>query len=114
MGADGVTLIAAIEDGWIGMTMSRLDREDATVAGLYGLWVAPSARRAGIGRRLVAAAAAWARERGARRMVLLVVASNADAVALYRQAGFVETERTIPLPRDPSIVEIEMELTLDW
>jgi hypothetical protein len=39
---------------------------------------------------------------------LLVVAGNAHALAVYRRAGFAETGRTIPLPRDPSVMEIEM------
>ena len=41
-----------------------------------------------------------------------VVVSNAGAIGLYRRLGFRETGRTMLLARDPSIVEIEMELAL--
>jgi ribosomal protein S18 acetylase RimI-like enzyme len=37
-----------------------------------------------------------------------VIESNAGAIRLYHRAGFTETGRIVPLPRDPSVVEIEM------
>jgi ribosomal protein S18 acetylase RimI-like enzyme len=76
--------------------------------GLYGLWVEPEARGNGIGLALTGAVLDWARSCGARVVFLFVVAGNFEALALYRRAGFAETGRTIPLPRDPSVMEIEM------
>jgi ribosomal-protein-alanine N-acetyltransferase len=55
--------------------------------------VDPAARRDGLGARLLAAALAAAVARGARRCFLEVRASNADAQAFYRAAGFVEGGR---------------------
>jgi GNAT superfamily N-acetyltransferase len=50
--------------------------------------VAREARRAGIGRRLMEAVAAWARDRGAAEVVLTVWAGNAEAEAFYARLGY--------------------------
>ncbi|HSW03481.1 GNAT family N-acetyltransferase [Aquabacterium sp.] len=55
------------------------------------LAVAPSARRRGTGRALIAAACHWAFvQRGLPRVTLTVRSDRAPALALYRSAGFVE------------------------
>jgi [ribosomal protein S18]-alanine N-acetyltransferase len=55
------------------------------------LAVDPSARRGGVGRRLVETVIAEARSTGARMVLLEVRASNTSALSLYRAAGFVES-----------------------
>ena len=52
------------------------------------LYVHGDARRAGIGRALVAEAIERARARGCRRMELDVNEQNSDALAFYRSMGF--------------------------
>jgi ribosomal protein S18 acetylase RimI-like enzyme len=54
-----------------------------------GLAVAPAHRGRRIGRALVEAGVAAARDRGARRLTLRVLAGNAPARALYESCGFV-------------------------
>jgi ribosomal protein S18 acetylase RimI-like enzyme len=108
MGTDDATFVAEGAGGLIGMVTARRDLDTRDRVGLYGLWVEPGARGAGVGRALTDAVLDWAGSRGARLVHLLVVAGNAHALAVYRRAGFAETGRTIPLPRDPSVMEIEM------
>jgi ribosomal protein S18 acetylase RimI-like enzyme len=55
---------------------------------LEDLYVAPEARREGLGRTLVEAVADRARERGCRRVELDVSSENPAAMALYRSLGF--------------------------
>jgi ribosomal protein S18 acetylase RimI-like enzyme len=55
---------------------------------LEDLYVAVSARRRGLGRALVGAALARARERGARRIELDTIETNVRAIALYESLGF--------------------------
>ncbi|WP_328914935.1 MULTISPECIES: GNAT family N-acetyltransferase [unclassified Streptomyces] len=55
---------------------------------IQGLAVDPAVRGAGIGRALVEAACAAAREEGARRMTLRVLGHNAPARRLYESCGF--------------------------
>lgn len=57
---------------------------------LIGMMVRPEARRAGLGRALLDACVDEVRRIGAIEMLTLsVTATNADAVRLYRRAGFV-------------------------
>lgn len=62
--------------------------------GLYvqDLYVAPSERGGGLGRRLLAAAAAAGARRGATHLRLSVDAANPAAEAFYRRVGFTAAE----------------------
>ena len=83
------------------------ERETAT---LWGMWVDPSARRRGLGRELVEAVAAWARDCGANRLRLAVTDcdSSRPAASLYRGLGFVETGKHEELASDPSLIALVM------
>ena len=64
-------------------------RKLAHKAILWGMYVAPPARRAGVGRQLVAAALAFAGETlGVRQVNLSVNDKNLAAIALYRRLSF--------------------------
>lgn len=67
-----------------------LARAIAGEAEILTLGVAPSLRRAGIGRLLLDVALGEAVRRGARTVFLEVDAGNSAAIALYRAAGFRE------------------------
>lgn len=68
----------------------------AHVLELRGLAVNPSAARRGIGRRLVEAAVGEAVERGARKVTLRVLGSNAGARRLYAACGFAVEGVCVP------------------
>ena len=70
-----------------------IGRAIAGEAELLTLAVTPEARRQGIGRALLGAFAAAARERGATDAFLEVAANNAAARALYAGAGWVQAGR---------------------
>ena len=85
-------LLAVREDAPVGVCQLRY-RWGIWLGGvdclLEDLYVAARARGAGVGRSLVAAAVAHARdERGARRMELDVNERNTAAIALYERFGF--------------------------
>ena len=64
----------------------RLPERHATVG--Y-LWVAASARRAGIGRQLVNAVTAWAAtQEGVSHMEMTVLAADQEAAIFWRSMGF--------------------------
>jgi DNA-binding MarR family transcriptional regulator/GNAT superfamily N-acetyltransferase len=62
-------------------------------AHLRRMWVAGSVRGLGVGRRLLAELEARAAEHGARTTRLETNESLAEAISLYRSAGYVEIER---------------------
>lgn len=64
--------------------------DDAGVAELMSMWVAPEARGRGVGDALVAEIVTAARLADVRHVMLWVVDSNAPAVALYRRNGFAD------------------------
>ena len=70
-----------------------LMRAVADEAEILTLAVRPSARRAGLGGRLVGEGVLQAAARGASRVFLEVAEDNAAARALYARAGFVEAGR---------------------
>jgi DNA-binding MarR family transcriptional regulator/N-acetylglutamate synthase-like GNAT family acetyltransferase len=72
-----------------------LVKQSASVAKLRLLIVDPSARGAGVGRRLVEACIAHAKKKGYRKLVLWTQANLTAARAIYRKAGFnlVSTEK---------------------
>jgi ribosomal protein S18 acetylase RimI-like enzyme len=59
---------------------------------LYDLFVDPDARRAGVGRALMRAAQAFAREAGAARIDLSTARTNERAQALYESLGWRRDE----------------------
>ena len=93
--ADALLLVAEDARGVIGLLMAAL-RESPPWAGfvrrryveVVDLAVDADARREGVGRLLMAAAEAWARERGADSVDLTVVEGNAPALALYERLGY--------------------------
>lgn len=65
-------------------------RTDPHVAEIKRMYVAPTARGRGVGRRILDALEAEARRLGARRLVLETGPRQPEAIALYSRAGFTE------------------------
>ena len=65
---------------------------------LISMWVAPEARRTGVGAALVDAVIDWARAQGFPRLGLEVVDGNAAARALYARKGFEPVGESLPCP----------------
>jgi GNAT superfamily N-acetyltransferase len=111
VGADRVTFVAEQGGQWIGIaTGLARDPEEPNDPRplLVGMFVAPEARRSGVGVALVDAVVRWARERGASSLSLWVTSTNNPAIALYDKCGFRRTEETKPLARFPSLTEFRM------
>lgn len=81
------------------------------VSELQRIAVVSGRRRTGLGRDLLDAAIAHAREQGARRMLLEVREDNEAAQALYARAGFTELDRRLRYYRDGAAAVV---LELGW
>jgi GNAT superfamily N-acetyltransferase len=55
---------------------------------LFSMWVAPEARRLGVGAALVDSVQAWGESWGSKRVVLWVLAANEAAMRFYDRIGF--------------------------
>lgn len=69
--------------------------DSSPVVFLEGIYVAPTRRRQGIGRALVAAIAAWGQERGCTELASDALLDNHASHAMHRALGFEETERVV-------------------
>jgi ribosomal protein S18 acetylase RimI-like enzyme len=81
----GEILVATGAGGVIGSVMIGHDGHRGWV---YYLAVAPPCRRAGLGGRLMDAAEAWLRERGIRKVELMIRDSNSAVTAFYARLGY--------------------------
>ena len=96
---DGPALV-----GVLGLQREAM-RKLAHKALVWGLYVAPPARRAGVGARLLAAALAHASNpMRVRQVTLGVNAGNLAALALYRRLGFE------PFGLEPGFLRVDGEL----
>lgn len=108
-GETHVLFLASNAGTWVGMAGGVVEDETAW---LISMWVAPEARRRGIGRRLTNAIVAWAREGGRPRIALHVETTNQAATALYRSMGFEPTGETLPLDSNPELRVMRLERDL--
>ena len=92
--------------GYVG-SQSVLDQAD-----MMNIAVHPDYRRQGIGRDLVLALSDALKEKGIRGLMLEVRASNAPAIALYEQLGFVQVGLRPNYYRNPK--ENALILRKEW
>jgi ribosomal protein S18 acetylase RimI-like enzyme len=107
------TFIVEARSGAAGMLMVSLDGERPDRAKLFGLWVDPASRGAGLGAALMRTAEAWARERAAGVVTLWVVESNSSAIGLYERLGYAATGERHALRRDERLVVIGFTKPID-
>jgi len=96
-----VAMLALVSDKVVGFAEVLLRRdpvngcETSPVAFLEGIWIAPSYRRRGVARLLIAAAEEWARELGCAEFASDALIDNIASRAFHTASGFVETERVV-------------------
>jgi GNAT superfamily N-acetyltransferase len=78
--------IARDDDAAVGVVQARRRPPDDTL--LFSMWVAPEARRLGVGAGLVNAVDEWGRTWGSKRIILWVIAQNEGAMRFYERIGF--------------------------
>jgi GNAT superfamily N-acetyltransferase len=110
---DLATFLAVIDGQDVGIVRGTHYDGKPGAAILLSMWVAPSARGAGVGEALVETLVDWARQEGYARLLLDVADDNQPAIGLYARMGFEPTGETgaLPPPRD-HIKEHERGLAL--
>ena len=87
---NGLMLVATLREEAVGCGALKFHRDEPTE--LKRMWVAPSARGLGIGRRILAELEAEASRHGSRVLHLETNGSLTEAIALYRSSGYVEVD----------------------
>jgi ribosomal protein S18 acetylase RimI-like enzyme len=101
--ADGDTVVLLAGDGPDGIAVLRFRRSiwsEGLECYLAELYVAPAARRRGLGRELMETAFELARQRGATFMDLNTSEADLAAIALYERLGFSSREGRPDGPRN--------------
>jgi ribosomal protein S18 acetylase RimI-like enzyme len=97
--ANGESVVFLAQDsdgqgvGFVQLYPSFSSVSAARIYVLNDLFIAPQARRSAVARRLMDAAAAYAREHGAVRLSLSTGITNLAAQGLYESAGWVRDEQ---------------------
>jgi ribosomal protein S18 acetylase RimI-like enzyme len=73
-------------EGLVGLVQARRRPPDDCL--LFSMWVAPEARRLGVGASLVDAVDAWGASWGSKRVILWVIGTNEGAFRFYERIGF--------------------------
>jgi putative acetyltransferase len=104
--APGGEIFFALQAGTVVGTCAAIAQDDGQFE-LAKLCVTPAAQGGGIGRTLANAVIEFARERGARRVVLVSSSRLATALRLYEALGF--KHRPFPGPRPYADADVYME-----
>ncbi|MEM5403601.1 MULTISPECIES: bifunctional helix-turn-helix transcriptional regulator/GNAT family N-acetyltransferase [Paraburkholderia] len=86
----GALIVARLHASPIGCVALKFHKKSP--AELKRMWVSPSARGMGVGRRLIVEAEKRARQAKARVIRLETNQTLREAISLYRQSGFVEVD----------------------
>jgi GNAT superfamily N-acetyltransferase len=96
----------------LGIAVGHRPGPDPHRVELVSMWVVPSERRTGAGRRLVDAVAGWAAATGATHLDLWVMRANPGAQAFYERLGFTPATGMEVAPDDPCRDEVRLTLPL--
>lgn len=107
------SFVAFLDDAAVGLVVSCRNEEQPDRFHVLAMWVAPEARRQGVGAALLSHAERWASSNGARRTVLGVTTVADAARGLYEGAGYTPTGATRPLDHLPGVIEVELQKELD-
>jgi GNAT superfamily N-acetyltransferase len=109
-----VTFVAVEDDRWVGMAGVFTPPDAPGCGQVWGTWVSPSARQAGVGRELMGSIRAWATQRGLEQLRLSVSTSERSGPArrFYEALGFRATGEQEAMDSDPTLCADVMTLAL--
>ena len=114
-GADGddfATVLALDGDAAVGIVSAARDEDEPSLFHVYAMWVAPEARRRGLGRRLLEALEGWMLAAGGTTSQLSVTTEAAAAQRLYASAGYEPDGEVEESGHTPSLVHVSLRKRL--
>jgi ribosomal protein S18 acetylase RimI-like enzyme len=106
------TLLALDDEEALGIVTAARDQDDPTLYHVYAMWVAPEARRRGLGRRLLEELETWVRASGGQTSQLSVTSSAAAAKRLYESAGYVPDGQIEESRHTPGLLHVSLRKQL--
>jgi ribosomal protein S18 acetylase RimI-like enzyme len=106
------TLLALSGDPAVGIVTGARDDDEAELFHVYSMWVAPEARRGGLGRRLLTEIEAWMRDSGGKTVQLSVTNEAVAAQRLYESAGYLPDGGVEESRHTPGLVHISLRKQL--
>ncbi len=110
-GPAGATFLAFLAGAPVGLVGGYRSADDGRFR-IVAMWVAPEARRRGIGRRLLDAVEGWIAASGGDAAWLAVADRAPAARRLYERAGYAETGERSESPRTPGVLHVELRKRL--
>ena len=107
-----IPFVAEDGDQLVGLVWGRIEAQQPDTAHVFQMWVAPESRGLGVGRKLLSAVVAWARDARAHQVVLNVTVGDTAARRLYVAAGFRPEGDPQPLRPGSSILSQPMRLEI--
>lgn len=111
-GDSHATLFAVDGTEAVGMVTGSRDDEHPGLFHVYAMWVAPEARRRGLGRRLLDELESWMRASGGETSHLSVTTEAETALCLYESAGYVPDSEMEESPDTPGLLHISLRKQL--
>ena len=105
-------MLALDGDQAVGIVTAARDDDDPTLYHVYAMWVAPEARRRGLGRRLLDELEAWMRSSGGQTSQLSVTTGAAAAQRLYESAGYVPDGQVEESRHTPGLLHVSLRKRL--
>jgi ribosomal protein S18 acetylase RimI-like enzyme len=111
-GDEASTLLALRGDEPVGLVTAIRDEVQQDLFHVFGMWVAPEARREGIGRRLLDEIEAWIVSCGGAGVQLSVTDAATAARRLYESAGYEPDGSALESSHTPGLTEVGLRKRL--
>jgi ribosomal protein S18 acetylase RimI-like enzyme len=111
-GGIDATLLALEGDEAVGIVTGARDEHNPALFHVYAMWVAPEARRTGLGRRLLDELEAWMRASGGTTSQLSVTTEAEAAQRLYESAGYVPDGEVEESRHTPGLMHVSLRKRL--
>lgn len=112
-GEDAKTLLAIRGDEPVGLVTALRDQTHRSLFHVVEMWVAPEARRAGLGRKLLDEIEGWIYSCGGTRARLSVTNAATAARQLYEGAGYTPDGYSQESRHTPGLIESSLVKRLD-
>ena len=112
-GDDAATLLALRDDEPVGIVTAIRDEAQRHLFHVSEMWIAPVARREGVGRTLLSEIETWITSCGGTSVHLSVTNAATAAIRLYESAGYQPDGGSAESRHTPGLTEVSLLKQLD-